>query len=136
VVDSEEEDSENTSNNKPAAKSPPKAVKRPITPEDTEPEVSTPKAKQTKKVAASAKGKKKDEEEAMDDEPQIAEKDALLMVDNMNKVWIHEELPFVQPNKIQDKNKRKPGDPDYDSRTLFVPQDFLEKQTPGKKEVF
>lgn len=132
VLDSDDDqDSENTSNNKLNPKpEPKKIVKRSIAAENPPHELKTPKAKQAKVAPESAKGNKK-KEDNVEDEPQVAEKDTLLMVDNMNKVWLHEELTFMQPNKIQDKNKRKPGDPEYDPRTLFVPQDFLDKQTPG-----
>ena len=41
---------------------------------------------------------------------------------------------FLRPDKIQDKNRRRPDDPDYDATTLFVPPAFLKKQTPAKQQ--
>jgi DNA mismatch repair protein MSH6 len=32
-------------------------------------------------------------------------------------------------DEIQDENRRKPGDPDYDPRTLFIPSSALVKMT-------
>jgi DNA mismatch repair protein MSH6 len=61
-------------------------------------------------------------------------KESLLQVDNVNKVWAHETLDFLKPEKIRDKNKNRPGHPDYDSRTLHVPEDFLIKQTPAMNQ--
>lgn len=55
----------------------------------------------------------------------------MLKIDNMNKEWAHETFSFLQPNQIRDKNLRKPNDPEYDPRTVYVPQDFIKNQTPG-----
>ena len=41
---------------------------------------------------------------------------------------------FLRPDKIRDKNRRRPDDPDYDATTLFVPPTFLKKQTPAKQQ--
>ncbi|CAK5052052.1 unnamed protein product [Meloidogyne enterolobii] len=40
-------------------------------------------------------------------------------------------LDFEFLKKPRDAQKRKPTDPEYDSRTLFVPPDFLKQQSPG-----
>jgi DNA mismatch repair protein MSH6 len=53
------------------------------------------------------------------------------MVDNINKKWAHEEYEFLKPSKIRDKNKNRPGHPDYDSRTLYVPPDFHQTVSPA-----
>lgn len=44
--------------------------------------------------------------------------------------WPHLKLDFLQPDKIRDIHRRTPKDPDYDSKTLHVPIDFLNNQTP------
>ncbi|CAB3408099.1 unnamed protein product [Caenorhabditis bovis] len=46
----------------------------------------------------------------------------------------HEKFEFLKPEKIRDAQKRSPSDPDYDPKTLWVPPDFLNKQTPGHKQ--
>ncbi|CRK89947.1 CLUMA_CG003676, isoform A [Clunio marinus] len=122
IVDSsedEDQDTENTDLNKSSSDDVKKTIKRSFTECQTESKFPTPKVS------------KKTETCKKDSEPATAEKDALLMVDNLNKVWVHEELPFLQPDKIRDKNKNRPNHPDYDPRTVYVPQDFIEKQTPA-----
>ena len=44
--------------------------------------------------------------------------------------WRHLKYDFLQPDKIRDINRRPPTDPEYDPKTLYVPQDFLNQQTP------
>jgi len=46
--------------------------------------------------------------------------------------WPHLKLDFLQPDKIKDIHKRTPKNPDYDPKTLHVPIDFLNNQTPVK----
>ncbi|KAL0818931.1 hypothetical protein ABMA28_008234 [Loxostege sticticalis] len=42
----------------------------------------------------------------------------------------YSKLEWLQPENIMDAEKRRPDHPDYDQRTLFVPPEFLDKQTP------
>lgn len=42
----------------------------------------------------------------------------------------HMQYEFLQPNKIRDAAKRCIDDPEYDPRTLYVPDSFLKDQTP------
>lgn len=42
----------------------------------------------------------------------------------------HMSLDFLQPDKVRDAEKRTREDPDYDPRTLYIPESFLSKQTP------
>lgn len=79
-------------------------------------------------MALSAAAKKKEEPD--DDD----EKDSMLAIDCGTKTWTHETLEFLQPSHIRDINKNKPNHPNYDSRTLHVPESFLEKQTPGHRQ--
>ena len=44
--------------------------------------------------------------------------------------WPHLKYDFLQPNKIMDKNMHQPNHSEYNPRTLFVPKDFVDKQTP------
>ncbi|XP_076654802.1 DNA mismatch repair protein Msh6 [Halictus rubicundus] len=48
--------------------------------------------------------------------------------------WRHLKYDFLQPNKIKDINRRSPGDPDYDPKTVYVPMDFLTQQTPAMRQ--
>lgn len=43
----------------------------------------------------------------------------------------HLDFDFLQPNRIRDADGRLASDPDYCPRTLYVPEAFLKKQTPG-----
>jgi DNA mismatch repair protein MSH6 len=44
--------------------------------------------------------------------------------------WPHLKLDFLKPNKIRDAKRRTPSDPDYDPKTLFVPEEFKRNLTP------
>ncbi|NXB81440.1 MSH6 protein, partial [Donacobius atricapilla] len=45
--------------------------------------------------------------------------------------WEHEKLDWLQEGKRRDAHRRRQGDPDYDPCTLYVPEDYLNKCTPG-----
>ena len=47
---------------------------------------------------------------------------------------VHMNYPFLKPNKIMDKKRRRPDDPDYDPGTLHVPDAFLNEQSPGQRQ--
>ncbi|NWI79180.1 MSH6 protein, partial [Dryoscopus gambensis] len=46
-------------------------------------------------------------------------------------LWEHEKLDWLQEGKRRDAHRRRQGDPDYDPCTLYVPEDYLSKCTPG-----
>lgn len=46
----------------------------------------------------------------------------------------HESFAFLKPENIRDASKRPASDPEYDPKTLFVPPDFFQKQTPGHRQ--
>ncbi|CAH0731815.1 unnamed protein product, partial [Brenthis ino] len=48
--------------------------------------------------------------------------------------WNHCKLDWLKPDKIKDSKGRRPDHPDYDPTTLYVPPDFMKKQTPGHKQ--
>lgn len=45
-------------------------------------------------------------------------------------IWPHQKLEFLKPDKIKDKEGRRPDHPDYDNTTLYVPKSFLDAQSP------
>jgi DNA mismatch repair protein MSH6 len=58
---------------------------------------------------------------------------------NSDKTWPHLRIEFLKPDKIRDKNGRYrliSGElnPDYDSSTLWVPESFLNSQTPAHRQ--
>ncbi|XP_064174156.1 DNA mismatch repair protein Msh6 [Anguilla rostrata] len=48
-------------------------------------------------------------------------------------VWDHEKLDWLQEGRRKDGRRRRQGDPDYDPGSLYVPDDFLNKCTPGMR---
>uniref|UniRef100_A0A915EKT9 DNA mismatch repair protein n=1 Tax=Ditylenchus dipsaci TaxID=166011 RepID=A0A915EKT9_9BILA len=46
----------------------------------------------------------------------------------------HLEFEFLKSEKIVDANKRRPDHPDYDPKTIHVPEEFLKKQTPAHQQ--
>ena len=46
----------------------------------------------------------------------------------------HNSHPFLQPDRIKDRDGRKKTDPDYCPRTLYVPDQFLKEQTPAQRQ--
>jgi len=54
-----------------------------------------------------------------------------LSLDNEEKIYSHESFEFLQPEHIRDINKHRSNHPDYDPRTLHIPESFLKQQTPG-----
>lgn len=56
------------------------------------------------------------------------------VVKDIHSNWLHNDLDFLKPDKIKDINKKRPTDPDYDSRTLYVPESFLKDMTPAMRQ--
>ncbi|XP_062911704.1 DNA mismatch repair protein Msh6 [Mobula hypostoma] len=48
-------------------------------------------------------------------------------------VWDHEKLEWLKPGKRKDATRRREDHPDYDRSSLYVPDDFLSKCTPGMR---
>ncbi|XP_076019011.1 DNA mismatch repair protein Msh6 [Genypterus blacodes] len=48
-------------------------------------------------------------------------------------VWDHEKLEWLQDGRRKDKGRRRQMDEEYDPSTLLVPEDFLNKVTPGMR---
>uniref|UniRef100_UPI00398F65F0 DNA mismatch repair protein Msh6 n=1 Tax=Pristiophorus japonicus TaxID=55135 RepID=UPI00398F65F0 len=48
--------------------------------------------------------------------------------------WDHEKLEWLKPGKRKDAKRRKEADPDYDHSSLYVPDDFQYKCTPGMRK--
>jgi hypothetical protein len=46
---------------------------------------------------------------------------------------LHNRLKWVTEDR-RDANKKKPTDPDYDPRTLYVPPEFLRNETPAMRQ--
>lgn len=48
--------------------------------------------------------------------------------------WTHLKLEFLKPENIRDADKRKPSDPNYNAKTLFVPESFKRTLTPAMRQ--
>uniref|UniRef100_A0AC34G8Y4 DNA mismatch repair protein MutS-like N-terminal domain-containing protein n=1 Tax=Panagrolaimus sp. ES5 TaxID=591445 RepID=A0AC34G8Y4_9BILA len=48
--------------------------------------------------------------------------------------WVHETFEFLLPENIRDINKRRPDHAEYDPKTLYVPKEYFDKQTPGHQQ--
>ncbi|KAJ1520643.1 hypothetical protein ONE63_003750 [Megalurothrips usitatus] len=51
-----------------------------------------------------------------------------------NGSWSHLKFEFLKPERIRDANKHRPDHPDYNPRTLFVPEDFKRTLTPAMRQ--
>ncbi|KAJ7987524.1 hypothetical protein DPEC_G00327390 [Dallia pectoralis] len=47
--------------------------------------------------------------------------------------WDHEKLDWLQDGRRKDARRRRQSDEDYDPTTLYVPEDFLNRTTPGMR---
>ncbi|XP_071443543.1 DNA mismatch repair protein Msh6 [Hetaerina americana] len=50
------------------------------------------------------------------------------------KTWAHLTYRFLQSHFIMDAQRRRPDDPDYNPRTLHVPEDFKKNLTPAMRQ--
>ncbi|XP_076141920.1 DNA mismatch repair protein Msh6 [Alosa pseudoharengus] len=48
-------------------------------------------------------------------------------------VWDHEKLEWLQEGRRKDARRRRQSEEDYDPTTLYVPDDFLNRTTPGMR---
>lgn len=48
-------------------------------------------------------------------------------------VWDHETLEWLQDSRRKDSQRRRQTEDDYDPTTLYVPEDFLNRTTPGMR---
>lgn len=48
-------------------------------------------------------------------------------------VWDHEKLDWLQEGRRKDGQRRRTSEDDYDPTTLYVPEDFLNRNTPGMR---
>lgn len=51
-------------------------------------------------------------------------------LDVVGTVWMHQKLEFLRPENIRDTKKRQPSHPEYDPKTLYVPDKYLNTLTP------
>ncbi|XP_061645650.1 DNA mismatch repair protein Msh6 isoform X1 [Phyllopteryx taeniolatus] len=49
-------------------------------------------------------------------------------------IWDHEKLEWLQDHRRKDSQRRKVTDEGYDPTTLYVPEDFNNRNTPGMRQ--
>ena len=81
------------------------------------------------------KGKDSDEEEDMKEDEESAKSNEEGLAKTDFQANPHDALPdFLKPENIKDKNGNSPNSDQYDCNTLYVPPDFLKKQTPAMRQ--
>ncbi|KAF7385811.1 hypothetical protein HZH66_011653 [Vespula vulgaris] len=100
----------------------------------------TPEKKPKKSVIAKRPHKKKEvqrpsgkKETKSVSTPQFLEQSTSASVSTVDS-WPHLKYDFLQPNKRRDINRKPSTDPNYDSKTVYVPLDFLNNQTPAMRQ--
>ncbi|XP_064074096.1 probable DNA mismatch repair protein Msh6 isoform X1 [Vanessa tameamea] len=119
-IDSDDSDIENKADNK--VKSPKNEVSMKQRLQESfkyEPGES-PKSDKTRRVIPNVSQSKIESQES----PIIADEDN----------WTHCKLDWLKPDNIRDGQKRKPDHPEYDPSTVYVPMEFMKKQTPAHKQ--
>uniref|UniRef100_A0A7E4VVG1 DNA mismatch repair protein n=1 Tax=Panagrellus redivivus TaxID=6233 RepID=A0A7E4VVG1_PANRE len=48
--------------------------------------------------------------------------------------YIHETFEFLKPSQVKDADGHSPGDDYYNSKTLYIPDEFMENQTPSMRQ--
>ncbi|XP_068182985.1 DNA mismatch repair protein Msh6 isoform X2 [Antennarius striatus] len=48
-------------------------------------------------------------------------------------IWDHEKLEWLQDGRRKDSRRKRQTEDEYDSSTLYVPEDFLNRTTPGMR---
>lgn len=64
----------------------------------------------------------------------FAAKEAPSAVQESTEEWPFLKYSWLQPDNIRDRNKLSPDHSDYNPRTLYVPENFLNQQTPGLRQ--
>lgn len=64
----------------------------------------------------------------------FAAKETPSQVQESSEDWPFLKYPWLQPENIRDREKRSPDHPEYNPRTLYVPESFLNQQTPALRQ--
>ncbi|KAI4503557.1 hypothetical protein M0802_000960 [Mischocyttarus mexicanus] len=100
------------------------------TPEKKPKKSKIAKPSRKEKGAAKKSGKKEIKSISAPQSQEQSKSASVISVDS----WPHLKYDFLQPNKRRDINRRPPTDPNYDSKTVYVPLDFLNNQTPAMRQ--
>lgn len=135
VCDSDSDSENQSSNKKPSPKKKSPAKKKQSPKKKSPAKKETPAESNVSAKLAKFQNTEKSEAEVESSVPDKKSPDKeVKLFDDEPTQWIHLTLDFLQPNKIKDASGRRPDHPEYDPRTLFVPEAFLNKQTPGARQ--
>ncbi|XP_069105499.1 DNA mismatch repair protein Msh6-like [Argopecten irradians] len=108
---------------------PPKSKPKPTSPDTTTPSVlSSPKSSFTSTVGDKTKSRLAAftaADSPSSSKPAMTEQEAN---------FPHLKLDFLQPHKIKDAKMRDRTDPDYDPKTLYIPESFKKTTTPAMRQ--
>ncbi|XP_031845386.1 DNA mismatch repair protein Msh6 isoform X2 [Nomia melanderi] len=102
---------------------------------ETEPETQSDEESPVKKKmsnntrAKGSAGSKKSEKDKKEPKPSNNAQG-----NSSTESWPHLRYDFLQPNKIRDINRKTLKDPNYDPKTVYVPSEFLNQQTPAMRQ--
>ena len=100
---------------------------------------TTKKSQQTQLNNKSSINKNKNQDSETEEDYNINEEEEISNEDGLSKIDFQsnpqEALPdFLKPENLKDKNGNRPDSSKYDSNTLYIPPEFLKKQTPIMKQ--
>ncbi|XP_050687957.1 DNA mismatch repair protein Msh6-like isoform X2 [Eriocheir sinensis] len=64
----------------------------------------------------------------------FAAKEAPAPKEEGSEEWPFLKEPWLKPENVTDRQRRRPDHPEYDPRTLYVPESFMAQQTPGMRQ--
>uniref|UniRef100_A0A3Q3MW71 DNA mismatch repair protein n=1 Tax=Mastacembelus armatus TaxID=205130 RepID=A0A3Q3MW71_9TELE len=134
MVSSEEEEEESTQ--EPEVESPVKPVKRKRPAEksaNTKAKISTPPSTAPKRAPTVVTADTKSRLSAFSAPDSFDSQANGSGTGGAATVWDHEKLEWLQDGRRKDGRRRRQTDDDYDPGTLYVPEDFLNRNTPGMR---
>lgn len=133
VVSSEEEES--TPDSEPNSPVKPAKRKRPAEkqPAAAKPKISVTPSNATKRSPAALSADAKSRLSAFSAPDNFESQANSAGTGGAATVWDHEKLEWLQDGRRKDSKRRRQCEDDYDPTTLYVPDDFLNRNTPGMR---
>nr|XP_061794255.1 DNA mismatch repair protein Msh6-like [Nerophis lumbriciformis] len=135
TVSSEAEEAESTQESE--AESPVKPMKRkrlPEKPVKTKPNISSTSSSVRKRPTASIAIETKSRLSAFSAPESFESQANGSGTSGGATIWDHEKLEWLQDHRRKDGQRRKVTDDGYDCTTLYVPEDFNNRNTPGMRQ--
>lgn len=98
-------------------------------------ELSSPKnSKEAKKKNSSLIGTPASEKKSTVNGTSNGVSEDSSIIEEVSKEWLHDNLDWLKEDKLKDKYGRRKSDPEYNSRTVYVPEHFKKNLTPAMKQ--